>query len=212
MSDPESLGYPDLGDFLAASLARRKARSLAIFSSVARACFSYSVQALAPSRACCPFLNAASARARASSESMHISVGAPIVNCSSSECRAANRLTSYLGTFWSKKSSTADPILSGWLIGLLGLSGRPRGGRSGSSPPIDHLGDPRRHFRIKPNAIRRPALFTEGDAHLIGLGALGRGEPRRKSTPIGLDQDRPPSFSHDARPTGLWVPPAQCRA
>ena len=31
---------------------------------------------------------------------------------------------------------------SGWLMG------RPRGGRSGSSPPVDHLGDPRRHFRI----------------------------------------------------------------
>ena len=29
--------------------------------------------------------------------------------CNSSECRAANRLTSYLRAFWNKKSSTADP-------------------------------------------------------------------------------------------------------
>ena len=66
---------------------------------------------------------------------MHISVGALIVSCSSSECRAANRLTSYLGTFWSKKSSTADPILSGWLIGLLGLLGRPRGAGDQAARP-----------------------------------------------------------------------------
>jgi len=81
-----------LGDFFAASLARRRARSLAIFSSLARACFSCSIKALAPSRACCPFLNAASARARTSSESMHISVEALVATCSSSGCRAANRL------------------------------------------------------------------------------------------------------------------------
>jgi hypothetical protein len=56
----------------AASLAKRRARRRGIFSWMARASAWYSSHALAPSRACCSFLNAHSARALASSELMEL--------------------------------------------------------------------------------------------------------------------------------------------